>query len=144
MPTAMPDLVRRQMATQATMNKYRKCVWDWKAGVTCIHMARFHLRKMGHRPAPMPRVRSLVGAMRALAERECETVAQLLDTQPGLVRINPAQMLLGDLAVVPGTEGLGAVLICAGPQKLIGWHEDAQGMEVLSVRLDHLLGAWRA
>lgn len=124
------------------MKKYRALEWSWKDGVTCIHMARFHLRKMGHRPEPMPRVRSLVGAMRALRERNCETVADLLDRQPGLCRIAPAFMQLGDLAVAPGTDGMGAVMVCAG-NKLLGWHEDAPGMVVQTVPLGNLLGAWR-
>jgi hypothetical protein len=138
-----PEMIRRQRATAATMSKFRKAEWSWKDGVTCVHLARFHLRQMGHRPEPMPRVRSLVAAKRALKERGCDTVAELLDAQPGLMRIAPASMLLGDLGVLPGLEGMGAIVVCAGPQKLLGWHEDAPGMEVLSAPVGELLGAWR-
>jgi hypothetical protein len=143
MAEVIPDLIRRQRATAATLAKYRAKEWSWKDGITCVHLARSHLREMGHKPEPMPRVRSLVAAKRALAERGCGTVAELLDAQPGLLRIAPAQMLLGDLAVLPGLEGLGAIVVCAGPLKLLGWHEEAPGMEVLSAPLGNLTGAWR-
>lgn len=139
----LPDLIRRQRATAATMAKFRAKAWSWQDGVTCVHLARFHLRQMGHRPEPMPRVRSLVAAKRALAERGCKTVSDLLDQQPGLMRIAPAQMLLGDLGMLPGLEGLGGIVVCAGPLKLLGWHEEAPGMEVLSAPLQNLIGAWR-
>lgn len=144
MPRSEPDLLRRQRATAATMAKYRKRAWSWADGVTCVHMARFHLRRAGHKVEPMPRVRSLVAARRALDERGCADVADLLDRQPGLARIAPAAMLLGDLATVPGDEGgIGTIMVCAGPHKLIGWREDAVGMVVLDVGLHEISGAWR-
>lgn len=134
------------------MAKFRHRAWDWKTGVTCVHMLRFHLWKMGHRPEPMPRIRSMVAAKRGLAERGCRDVSDLLDAQPGLVRIAPAQMLLGDLATVPGEDGpggLGAIFICDGSQKLMGWH--AGGPELgltgicnVIIPFDQLDGAWRA
>ena len=139
----MRDLLRRQFATQETMAKYRHREWSWKEGVTCVHMVRFHLRKMGHSPEPMPRVRSLVAAKRALKERGCETVIDLLDKQAGLSRIVPAQMLLGDLAAVESEDGLDALFVCAGPQKLIGWHDAAKGMVVVDVPFKDIKGTWR-
>ena len=137
------DLLTRQRATQATLDKYRDRTWSWAEATTCVHMTRFHLRKLGHKPEPLPRVRSLIGAKRALASRGWAGVADMLDDQPGLERIAPAQMLLGDLAAVPGTEGLGAIAICAGPQKLLGWHEEGDGMVVLAVPIENIAGAWR-
>lgn len=138
------DLLRRQAACAATLAKYRDRAFDWRRGVTCVHMARFHLRRMGHKPEPLPgRVRSHVGAVRAMKDRGWQTVADMLDAQPGLARIAPAMMLPGDLAVAQGEQGLGAILICVGPHKLIGWREDAAGMVVLAVPLDQIDGAWR-
>jgi len=137
------DLLRRQRATEATMAKYRHREHDWRDAVTCVHMARFHLRRMGHRPEALPRIRSGVAAARALRARGWASVADMLDAQPGLQRIPPAAMMLGDLAVVASEDGIGAIAVCAGPQKLIGWHELAEGMVVVDVRLDELDGAWR-
>lgn len=107
-------------------------------------MARYHLRKMGHKPEPLPvRVRSAIGAKRALSERGWSNAVDMLDAQPGLKRIAPAMMLLGDLAVARSDDGLGSILICVGPQKLIGWHGAVDGMEVQDIPLDELDGAWR-
>lgn len=141
---AVPDLVRRATATQATLNKYRTRPFDWKKGITCVHMARFHLRKMGHRVPELPRIRGLIGAVRALKERGWANVAEMLDAQ-GLERIAPAFMRVGDLAVLPGDEAMDSIVICAGTHKLLGWHQDwAGGMIEMEAPLDNLLGAWRA
>lgn len=139
----MADLVRRQAATEKTLAKYRHREADWRTAVSCVHMARSHLRAMGHKPEPMPRVRSEAAARQALVTRGHGNVADLLDAQPGLARIAPAMMLLGDLAVLKSADGLGAIMICAGPQKLLGWREDVAGMVVLDVGLDEVDGAWR-
>lgn len=125
------------------MAKYRHREHDWKQAVSCLHMTRFHLRQAGHRPERLPRIGSMTGALRAMKQRGWNNVADMLDAQPGLVRIAPARMLLGDLAVVASEDGVGAVLVCAGPQKLIGWREDVPGMVVLDVPFDQIDGAWR-
>jgi hypothetical protein len=142
--STVSELVRRQAATTATMAKYRAAMFDWGKSVTCVHMARFHLRKMGHKPEPLPsRVRSAIGAKRALAERGWANTLDMLDAQPGLTRITPAMMWLGDLAVLESQDGFGAIFVCAGPQKLIGWLDAADSMLVVDVPLMHVDGAWR-
>lgn len=126
----LPELVLRQQATQKTLEKYRNRDFDWRAGVTCIHMLRFHLRQMGHRPEPMPRIRSAIAAKRQLEKRGCKDVSELLEKM-GLERIGYASMTLGDLAVMKAPEAFGAVTICAGGNKIIGWHESQAGMAVM-------------
>lgn len=138
-----PDMLRRKAATEATMAKYRNRIWSWEHAVSCVHMLRSHMRRMGHRPEPLPRVRSHVAALRALKAKGWSSVADLLDAQPGLQRIPPAAMLLGDVAVVKSEDGLGAIFICTGPHKLIGWHDGAEGMVVVDIPLDQIDGAWR-
>lgn len=137
----MPDLIRRQQATEKTLARYRGKAFDWRSGVTCVHLARFHLRAMGHRPPTVPRVRSLLAARRALESRGWADCAAMLDAM--LPRIAPAEMLMGDLAVLSDPDGVGAIFICAGPHKLLGWREDAPALVVLDVNLDELDGAWR-
>jgi len=137
------ELLRRQMAAGATMNKFRKKKFEWKKGHTCVHLARFHLKKMGHAVPKMPPVASMLGAVRALEAKGWANTCDLLDAQPGLQRIPPARMLLGDLAVAPSEDGLGSILVNAGVGKLIGWHENAEGMVVIQIPLGDLLGAWR-
>lgn len=150
---AIPDLIRRQQATQATLTKYRCLPFNWKKAVTCIHMARFHLRKMGHAVPELPRIRGAIGAVRALRSNGWANCVEMLDAQcdvggVGLERIPPAFMRVGDLAVLPSDEensGLDAIVICAGSHKMLGWHQDwSGGMIEMEAPLDNLLGAWRA
>lgn len=138
-----PELIRRQEATAATLAKFRSKAWSWQSGITCAHLARYHLRKMGHRPEPLPRLRSLIAARRALDARGWADVAAMLDAQPGLARIAPAQMALGDLAVLASGDDLGAIMVCTGPHKLIGWRDDVPEMVVLDIELGELTAAWR-
>lgn len=137
----LPELERRRIATQFTLDRYRPKVFDWSRGVTCIHLAWCQLRQMGHKPPTLPRFRSALAAKRSLKERGFETVEAALDSL--LPRIPPAMMLLGDLASVPGDAGLDALFVCAGPQKLMGWREDAETMVVLDISLAEVSGAWR-
>jgi len=135
-----PDLIRRQEAATATLAKYRGRTFDWSAGVTCVHMARFHLRKMGHDIETLPRIRSALAARRAMDDRGWPDVAAMLDSI--LPRIDAAQMLLGDLAVLPATEGFDGICVFAG-FKLLGFHEEADGVVPMDWHVP-LVGAWRA
>lgn len=139
----MTDLLRRARALEAAKRKYGKRAFSWRNGVSCVHLARSHLVKMGHRPPPLPRIRSLLGARRALKERGWADVTEMLDAQAGLMRIAPAEMLPGDLAVLASEDAIGAIFVCAGPHKLIGWREDAPAMVVLDLSFDQVSGAWR-
>jgi hypothetical protein len=136
----MSDLVRRAEATRLTLAKYRARPFDWKARATCIHLARFHLVKMGHRPPAMPDFRSALGAQKALAKSGFADLSALLDSL--LPRIAPAQMLVGDLALMEGDGPFDSICVSAGG-KLLGWHEDdPEGIRPL-MALDLPLGAWR-
>src|SRR3546814_17660492 len=60
-----------------------------------------------------------------LKERGWASVSDMLDSI--LVRIPPAMMQLGDVATVEGDQGLDALFVCAGPNRLFGWREDEAG-----------------
>jgi hypothetical protein len=137
-----PELIRRKEATEATMARYRHKAFDWSKGITCVHLARCQMRQMGHKPPTLPRFRSMLGAKQALKERGWGTVEDMLTDILG-PPIPPARMLLGDLAVAASEEGLGSIMVCAGPHKLMGWREDAPELVMLDVQLDELSGAWR-
>ena len=140
-----PDLIRRQRATSATLAKYRFQPFDWKQKNTCVHLAHFHLRQMGHRPPALPRIRGVIGAKRIMGERGWADCAALLDAQ-NLTRINAAEMLAGDLAYRSSEDGLGGILICLGPHKLMGWvdNEESCGlMVVLDMSFDQVEACWR-
>ena len=140
----MNELVRRQQATFATLQRYRGRALDWQAAITCVHMARFHLRQLGHRPPALPRIRSFIAARHALTARGWSDCAQMLDAQPWLAQIAPAAMLPGDLAFRASEDGLGSILICAGAQKAMGWFEGADGMVVMDMNFGQFAAAWRA
>ena len=118
----MIDLERRRVATQKTLDRYRNKSFDWQRGITCVHLARYHLKQMGHKPETLPRIRSAFAAKKAMNERGWDSVTDMLDSM--LPRITPARMKLGDLATVAGDSGFDSILICAGPFKMMGWHPD--------------------
>lgn len=134
----MNEMIRRQVATQATMDKYRDKKFSWADSQTCIHMLRFHLRQMGHKPETLPRIRSAIAARRALDTRGWKDVGDMLDTL--LPRIPYASRALGDIVMFESDDGFGAITI-AVEQKVIGWHADYDGMTVLQPI--NISGAWR-
>jgi hypothetical protein len=147
-PAAKPELIRRRDAMIALSAKYGAREFAWARGRTCVHAARFLLRQMGHRPPPLPQIRSLIGARRALAVRGWADTAAMLDAPrcaggAGLARIAPAAMLVADLAVVPSADGLGAIFFYAGGRKFMGWREDAIGLALVEVGFAELTAAWR-
>lgn len=134
----MSEMLRRQEATGKTLAKYRDRAFSWKDGHTCLHMLRFHLRQMGHKPEALPRIRSAIGARRALDQRGWNDVGDMLDSL--LPRIPHASMLLGDVAMFTSADGFGAITISLGG-KVLGWHDDAAGMTALEPL--EIAGAWR-
>ena len=135
------ELERRRIATEKTLGRYAGKVFDWSKGITCVHLARGHMKNMGHKPQTLPRFRSAFGAKKALKANEWESVEAMLDSM--LLRIAPAQMLLGDLAMVPGQEGLDCILVSAGPMKMMGWHPETGEFVLYDDGISEVTGAWR-
>ncbi|EQB05223.1 DUF6950 family protein [Sphingobium indicum] len=135
-------LVQRAAATTATMAKYRSQAFDWRARATCIHMARFHLRRLGHTPPPIPDFRSALGARKALEKTGFADLPALLDSL--LERIAPASVLVGDIVILRGDEGFDSICIWAGG-KFLGWHGDDPSGIKPQMALDpaNIIGAWR-
>lgn len=141
---ALPDTVRRVQAAERTIETYRGRDWAWEAGKTCAHMARFHLRQMGHKLEPMPQFRSLLGAKRALEARGWATVADMLDAQAGLLRIAPAMMLPGDLGYLPSEDGIGSICLYLDRHKLAGWFvETGDTFAIVDVETRPIEAAWK-
>lgn len=136
---AKNPLLRRHAALEATMARYRHRAFDWATGATCIHMLRFHLKKLGHKVPAVPKLDGPVAAKRELKKRGYASVSAMLDDL--LEPIVVAAMLPGDVSVLPGEEGLEGVVISLGTTRAIGWHEDAEGMTVLEI--ERLEKAWR-
>jgi hypothetical protein len=147
-PQPHPALARKR-ATDATLARYRGRLFDWKKGATCLHLAAFHLRAMGHKVPALPRVRGIIGARRALDAHGWPTVAEMIDAQ-GLPRIAAAAMLPGDLAFRRSVDGLGGLLVCVGPHKLAGWFPEntraelgADVLVVMDMSFDQVEACWR-
>ena len=132
---------RRREATQKTLDRYKGKAFSWPDGVTCAHLMRFHLRNMGHKPPTVPRFRSALTATRALNSMGFADMAGVLDSlTPRLP--SPAFAKLGDVAIRASSDGLGAVLICAGPRRFFGWVEGADNAVTMEVDMDTIEGVW--
>jgi len=121
----MSHLIKRQQATQATLDAYLGKALRW--GVAdCARVARFHLHKLG---VPLPflkgvRYRSPAGAASALEALGFETLTQAVDAT-GFARIPPAAAWAGDLVALPappdGPFDI-AIMIAIGNGRLFGLH----------------------
>ena len=146
MTSQLPELERRRIATAATMRRYGGKPFNWRKSTTCLHLVRFQMRQMGHKPPSMPPLRSALRARRELDARGFDSVIALMDSL--LPRIAPAEMRLGDLAAIPGDEDdndswLDCLLVNIAPRKFAGWHPDAHLMAVMDIDLGDIAAAWR-
>lgn len=142
MTQRLPELERRRRATAKTLAHYSERSFDWRRQATCLHMARFQLRGMGHKPPRIPPMRSELRAMKELRARGHDSVIALMDSL--LPRIAPAEMRLGDLAAIPGDgSAFDCLLINVAPRKFAGWHPDTFLMAVMDVSLGDVTAAWR-
>lgn len=137
------ELERRRIATQSTLDAFRGTAFAWGEGdaVTCVHVAYWHLWMMGYELPALPELKSALAAKRALTERGWDSVESMLDSLLG--RIPPAMMRLGDLATVPGQEGLDCILVCAGPLKMMGWHPETGEFVLYDNAISEITAAWR-
>lgn len=137
------NLADRASATQKTFDKFRGKPFGWK-DASCAHLLRTHLRNMGHRPPAMPAFRSAVGAKRALKDMGASDLTGLL-AGLNLMEIQPAKMLVGDLAVLPGDDGVfDAIVVSAGNGKFMGWHGAGEGLQMMTDVMPHIKAAFRA
>lgn len=139
----MIEMIRRQQAAQATVDRFKGQPWQLGKN-DCVRMAAFVLRRMGHRPqlGKAGSYTTGAGALRALKRAGHDTLAGALDAL-GLARIPPAAALPGDIVMIPGEAPLdGALTVAMGNGRVLGYHEDAEGAEVLQPVA--FVAAWRA
>lgn len=134
------NMAQRLAATERVVARFRHHGFSWRERRTCIHLARAQMRAMGHRPPVIPDFRSALGARKALQKTGHADLAALLDTM--LPRIAPLEMMLGDLALVPGEDGLDALGVSAG-SALLMYHADADGLVPVKGALLDIKAAWR-
>ena len=124
----MNHLIKRQQATQATIDKFLGQPMRW--GIAdCARMARFHLHRAG---VAVPfwrgaRYRSEEGALAALSELGFACLTDAVDAT-GFARIPPASAWAGDLVALPSATGGPfdiAINIAVGNGRLFGLHRGA-------------------
>lgn len=137
----MSEMIRRVAAAQATLDKYKGHPFHFGSR-DCAQLVAFHLRKMGHKPklAKAGRYSSALGAKKALKRLGFETLAEAMDAN-GFERIPPAAAIVGDVIEMPGLEGPGALTVCMGNGRVVGYHQDAIGAVVLQPV--QTIAAWR-
>jgi hypothetical protein len=137
----MKEIERRALAVKATQKRFENRPFDWRRSATCIHLLRFHARQMGHNVPTVPRFRSALTARRALEDMGHDGLASLMDAH--FERIPPAFCRVGDVMALPGDSAFDALVVRAGVNKWIGWHQDAEGCTVVSADMCAAIGAWR-
>ena len=136
-------LAERAAATEKVIIKFREKPFDWRHAATCVHLARAQIVAMGGKVPPIPRFQSPLAAKRSLRKLGHKSVLELLDSVLEGQRIPPAAMIVGDIGLLPGEDGLDAVVIAAG-HKVIGWHgSDLSRLQVIEVNRGDLIAAWR-
>lgn len=136
-----PAMVRRVVAAQATLEQNRRKAF--KLGTRdCVRMVAAHLRRFGRKVKlpPAGSYRSPTTALRRLQERGFATLAEAIDAQ-GLTRIPPAAAIVGDIVQIEAAHPLGALAVVLGNGRVVGYHEDLQGADVLQPLKIEL--AWR-
>lgn len=135
-------MIRRQQAAQAAVDRFKGVPFELGKN-DCVRLAAFVLRKMGHRPqlGKAGTYSTGAGALRALRRAGFDSLAQAVDGL-GLERIAPAAALPADIVMIPGEAPLdGALTVAVGNGRVLGFHEDAGGGEILQPVA--FLGAWR-
>lgn len=131
--------VERRDATQATKAAFEGRPFSFADGVTCIHLLRAQMVAFGYSPPPIPEFKDALGAKRALRKMGHRTLKGLLNKM--LTPIPPAQMRVGDVALLPGEAPFDSVVISAGG-KVLGFHEQGNGLvNIIPTAL--FIGAWR-
>lgn len=133
-------MLKRHEALEETKAKFAHRSFDWQTGATCIHMLRFHLRRLGHKVPAIPKLDGPIAAKRELKKHGWNSVEAMLDEL--LTPISVAAMWPGDVSVLPGDNGLGGIVISLG-DTAIGYAEDVPGLTLFTDPAKVLERAWR-
>jgi hypothetical protein len=136
------NAVRRVRATQATLDRFLGKTYKLST-VDCGRMLGLHLRKMG-RKVEVPKIgaySTYAGALKWLKQRGCDSLEAYLDSL-GLLRIAPAEALVGDVLTLQSNDLLSAPVIYVGDGRYLGFLEDSDRAELLKPTAFEQ--AWRA
>lgn len=138
---ARPTMLQRVAAAQATVDRFKGRPFRFGTN-DCARMVAFHLRQVG-RPVRLAKAgsyRSSLGAARALRQLGYASLAAALDGH-GLSRIAPAAAVVGDIVELPGEPPFGALSVAVGNGRVLGYHQDTAGAEILQPTA--FVAAWR-
>jgi len=142
MTPVLTALDRRAAAAQKTLDTWK--VRPIKLGTSdCVRMTAFHLRLLGRKVKlpPSGSYRTINSALKALRAAGYESLGAALDAM-GLERIAPAAAIVGDIIAMPAEDKLGALSICLGNGRVLGYHEgNPAGATVLQPL--EFVAAWR-
>lgn len=140
------SLIRKRDAAQAALDAFQgqSLVWGKR---DCLKLAVGHLRSLGHQIglAKAGSYKTALGARRALRKAGYRSLIEAVDSR-GLERIAPAAMVAGDLAALPGDNGFAALAIAVGNGRLLAFHPDGGGSDVMAavvVQPIAFVAAWR-
>ena len=136
------EMAVRTAAAQKTLDRFKDAPFQWGKN-DCARLVVFHLRKLGHHPriARAGSYRTALSARAALRRSGFDTLGAALDSFD-LPRITPAAALVGDIVEMEAGDALGALAICMGNGRVLGYHEDAPGAVVMQPL--SILSAWGA
>lgn len=134
-------LVARRDRTAPVIARFRSKPFSWADGGNCVHLARAQLAAFGHAVPPVPMFRTPLGAAKALRKRGFADLAEMMDRYAP--RIRPAEMWLGDIALLPG-EPFDALAIYVGSNTIVAWHgNDPEPPRNIVVSTSDIKAAWR-
>ncbi len=128
----MNEWGRRVAAVNATRARFEGRPFAYGT-VDCARVAAWHLRQMGHKPVGFAKAgtyRSALGAKKALQRLGHVSLADAVAAL-GLEERSPAGAWVGDLLIKPGTQGLDAIGIVTGSALVLGFHEDAEAIDMM-------------
>lgn len=133
----------RATVTNQVLRRFRNKPFSWEGSANCVHLARAQMAAFGHQVPVVPKFRSPLGAKKAMAKRGFADLAAMMDAYA--LRISPAEMWPGDIAMLPGDEMFDALVISDGHGMVLGWHgSDLSGLKAIKLnKADRILAAWR-
>jgi hypothetical protein len=135
------NLKERADRTTDVIERFRDKPFAWGTRGNCIHLAKAQAKAMGVRTRAVPKFSTYAGAVKALKSTGHNSLEELLDWY--FPRIPSAKMIVGDIAMLPGLAPFNALVIAAGGQKVLGWHEsDMSRMWPIEVTKAEIVAAW--
>lgn len=129
----MKELIRRQKAVEATMERFRGKAFAFGA-TDCAKVVAFHLKQLGHkvRLSKAGQYKTLIGAQAALRRLGYDTLPEAMDGH-GFERIAPASAWMGDVVALPTDEHpIGALGIVAGNGNIMGFHPAHETLVIIA------------